>query len=77
MGEPCMLNGCTGDCREGRLPCPHRPADVAAMREMGVDLCPLPEPGPETEPMPRSVALRLLALILAAAGIGLAAALWS
>lgn len=41
--NPCRT-GCSGpDCHQGRLPCPHRPEDVAAMREMGVDLRPIPK----------------------------------
>lgn len=32
--------GCRGACNQGRLPCPNNPADVAAMREMGIDLRP-------------------------------------
>lgn len=41
--------GCAKDCHQGRaperctFPCPHRPADVASMREMGVDLRPQPQ----------------------------------
>lgn len=76
MADPCTTS-CKSSCHQGRLPCPHRPADVAAMREMGVDLRPLPQREPEPTHIPRAVALRLLALALAAAGIGVAAALWS
>lgn len=39
-GRPDCRTGCNGACNQGRLPCPHRPADVPAMREMGVDLRP-------------------------------------
>ena len=72
-GRPAgCATGCTANCNQGRLPCPNRPADVAAMREMGVDLRPLPQQVLdqhredwrrlyEGEPMtPRSLGLALL-----------------
>lgn len=83
--------GCTGPCHQGRLPCPHRPADVESMRDMGIDLQPNkpgycrdavpamdardPHPHPVHDPLP--LTLRTLGIALLIAGLAIVASFFA
>lgn len=73
MPDPTLCRtGCGArDCAQGRLPCPHRAADVAAMREMGIDLQPPPVREPLQSACPESEWLTVDALL----ALGLVAAI--